>query len=156
MARIRAWVHEVAAGGRIVSHSTEVAPNTPTTPRGVPALDPPTRLAEGKPSRKNRPPFHGKEKNYGDDSATTTTTSGSVGPTVSRHYHHHRRHTTIVIASATVTGPLPPPTHRDQPSSRGTRIPELTDLRVALLFAGSRGTSARSSLGSDRSRPSRP
>lgn len=87
------------------------------------SLDPPTRLNEGKPSRKNRPPFHGRKR----------TTATTLPPPLSSR--------PFLVTTTTTVGTLPslspaPPSpslyrrlllHRDQPSSHGTRIPELTD-----------------------------
>lgn len=79
-------------------------------------LDPPTRLAEGKPSRKNRPPFRGRKR-------TTATTLPLPPPSPSppldsaasfERFSRHRATTTSVILSLPPAPPAlypsPPPT----------------------------------------------
>lgn len=113
-----AWVR--GAGSGIISHQQRWHQLPHHTARRA-GLDPPTRLTEGKPSRKNRPPFHGRKR-------TTATTLPP--PLSSRPFLVT---TTTTIGTLPSLSPAPPSLyrrlllHRDQPSSRGTRIPELTD-----------------------------
>lgn len=113
-----AWVR--GAGSGIISHQQRWHQLPHYTARRA-GLDPPTRLTEGKPSRKNRPPFHGRKR-------TTATTLPP--PLSSRPFLVT---TTTTIGTLPSLSPAPPSLyrrlllHRDQPSSRGTRIPELTD-----------------------------
>lgn len=92
-------------------------------------LDPPTRLADGKPSRKNRPPFRGRKRTTATTlppPTTTTTVSGEREFSCRSRFSRHRATTTSAILSL-----LYPPApsalctrrlllrHDDQPSSRG-------------------------------------
>lgn len=126
-----AWVR--GAGSGIISHQQRwhQLPHHAARPAG---LDPPTRLTEGKPSRKNRPPFHGRKR-------TTATTLPP--PLSSRPFLVT---TTTTIGTLPSLSPAPPSLyrrlllHRDQPSSRGTRIPELTDFDRVLRSLDQRVT----------------
>jgi len=70
-------------------------------------LDPPTRLAEGKPSRKNRPPFRGRKRTTATilplppplpppppppSAASRAFLSSSGPPPLARYYRHRQRH----------------------------------------------------------------
>jgi len=91
-------------------------------------LDPPTRLAEGKPSRKNRPPFRRRKRT----TATTLPLPPPLPPPPSaaslERFSRHRATTTSVILSlppappALYTRRLSSYDYRDQPSSRGTWV----------------------------------
>lgn len=121
------------------------------------ALDPPTRLAEGKPSRKNRPPFRGRKRT----TATTLPLPPPSPPPPSpspldsaasfERFSRHRATTTSVILSL--------PRHRHctrRVSSYDTAINrhlaergvqrQLTD-REPRLFLRERGANARAESG---------
>lgn len=89
-------------------------------------LDPPTRLTEGKPSRKNRPPFHGRKR----------TTATTLPPPLSSRPFLVTTTTTIgtlpSFASATVTVPPPPPT----PINRHLEERGYQNLRIWIALSG--------------------
>lgn len=65
-------------------------------------LDPPTRLADGKPSRKNRPPFRGRKRTTATTlppPTTTTTVSGEREFSRRSRFSRHRTTTTSAILS---------------------------------------------------------
>lgn len=81
-------------------------------------LDPPTRLIEGKPSRKNRPPFHGRKR-------TTATTLPP--PLSSRPFLVT---TTTTIGTLPSLSPAPPSLYRRLLLHRSTVISRNEDTRT--------------------------
>lgn len=81
-------------------------------------LDPPTRLTEGKPSRKNRPPFHGRKR-------TTATTLPP--PLSSRPFLVT---TTTTIGTLPSLSPAPPSLYRRLLLHRSTVISRNEDTRT--------------------------